>query len=209
MSKTGKSHLWDGSGKLISEAQQLLAEGCAVMAADLFMQGEFLATKKFSRTRRVKNPREAAAYTFGYNDSVFARRVHDVLTLVAFVRGHEYTPDQVSLIGLGGAGHWVAAARAQARSAVDHAVIGLDGFRFSRVNELHHPDFLPGGAKYFDVVGMLAVAAPSSSWVSAARPQALAVASRCYRAAGKEQALQVTKTEANSTAAAIKWLLGR
>ena len=42
-----------------------------------------------TETRRVKNPREAGAYTFGYNYALFAQRVQDVLTVVSFVKHSE------------------------------------------------------------------------------------------------------------------------
>ena len=50
------------------------------LIVDLFYQGEFLEDgQPVSETRRVENPREAAAYTFGYNPSLFAHRVHEEL----------------------------------------------------------------------------------------------------------------------------------
>ena len=49
-----------------------------MVGADLIYQGEFLADgQPLEKTRRVENTREAAAYTFGYNHTVFAQRVHD------------------------------------------------------------------------------------------------------------------------------------
>ena len=34
------------------------------------------------------------------------------------------------------------------------------------MNNIHSPYFLPGGAKYFDLPGMLAVATPNQTWLS-------------------------------------------
>jgi hypothetical protein len=87
VSDQGKSGLFDASGQPRPAVAKLLEAGVAVVGADLLYQGEFLPPgETFDTTPRVDNPREAAAYTFGYNHSVFAGRVHDVLTLVAFAR---------------------------------------------------------------------------------------------------------------------------
>jgi hypothetical protein len=131
-----------------------------VVGADLLFQGEFLERDQaHTRTRRVKNPREAAAYTFGYNHSLFAQRVHDVLSLIAFAQARA-PGGSVHLVGLAGAGSWVAAASAVAPGVLASAALDTRGFRFGAVNDLHSPDFLPGGAKYADLPGMLAVGMP-------------------------------------------------
>ena len=70
------------------------------------------------------------------------------------------------MIGLAGAGHWVAAARAIAGSAIDRAAIDTAGFRFARVAAFDNPDFLPGGAKYNDLPGMIALSAPNPLWLA-------------------------------------------
>ncbi|HYV38147.1 MAG TPA: hypothetical protein VE988_20850, partial [Gemmataceae bacterium] len=59
-----------------------------------------------------------------------------------------------------GAGPWVAAARAQAQGAIDRAVIDTGGFRFGKLLEIHDVNFLPGGAKYGDLPGLLALGQP-------------------------------------------------
>ena len=45
----------------------------------------------------------------------------DVLTVLAFVKAHDYTPEQIYLVGLKGAGHWAAAANYAAGKALDRA----------------------------------------------------------------------------------------
>jgi hypothetical protein len=155
----GKSALYAADGSLAPEAQKLLNAGVTVFGVDLFQQGEFLPDgQPLAKTATVKNPREAAAYTFGYNHALFARRVHDVLTVVQFLKTYERPSKQVVLVGLEGAGPIVAAARAVSGTAVDRAVIDTGGFRFGKVLDLRDPAFLPGGAKYGDVPGMLALA---------------------------------------------------
>ena len=88
LSDSGKSSLFDSDGKLVVAASRLLKGGAAILAPDLFQQGDFLdGDAPIERQRVVENGREAAAYTFCYNDTLFARRVHDIMTLIAHAKG--------------------------------------------------------------------------------------------------------------------------
>ena len=159
----GKSSIYAGDS-IQADVQKLVDSGATVLGMDLLYQGEFLADgKPLTQTGRVKNTREAAAYTFGYNHSVFAQRVHDVLTVVRFIKINERPSKQLAVVGLEGTGPLVAAARALSGDAIQRAVIDTEGFRFGQVLNIHDPNFLPGGAKYGDVPGFLtlAVSAPT------------------------------------------------
>ena len=193
------------------EVQKLLDAGVTVAGVDLLYQGEFLGDETpFAKTPRVKNPRESAAYTFGYNPAVFARRVHDILTLVKLTRESEPAPDSVCLVGVDGAGPWVAAARAQAGEAVDRAVVDTGGFRFGKVLDLHDPNFLPGGAKYFDLPGMIALNAPGRLALLGEGDKAPEVVTAVYRAAGAaDRLITLGGDGAKVRDAAVKWLLGQ
>ncbi|HEU0010063.1 MAG TPA: acetylxylan esterase [Verrucomicrobiae bacterium] len=157
----GKSSLYAGSS-LQADVQKLVDSGATVMGVDLLYQGEFLADgKPLTQTGRVKNSREAAAYTFGYNHALFAQRVHDVLSVLKFIKSNERASKQLILVGLDGAGPIAAAARAVSGDAIQRAVIDTEGFRFGQVLNIHDPNFLPGGAKYGDLPGLLTLAAPA------------------------------------------------
>src|SRR6266568_8153586 len=83
LSGTGKSTLYAADGSLQPDLAKLVKSGATVIGVDLLYQGEFLANgKPLTQTPRVKNPREAGAYTFGYNYALFVHRVHDVLSVV-------------------------------------------------------------------------------------------------------------------------------
>lgn len=167
LDKDGKAGLFDEAGTPKPEIKKLVDAGISVAGVDLLYQGEFLADgKPLEQTGSVANPREAAAYTFGYNHSVFAKRVHDVLSVLSFVKHHELQPKQIDLVGLAGAGHWAAAAAAQSRGLLHAAAIDTQGFRFGNVLDIHSPDFLPGGAKYGDLPGMIEAAAVENVWVA-------------------------------------------
>jgi len=206
ISTAGKRGLFDDHGAPIAAVQRLLDQGISVCGVDLFMQGEFLKDgKPVTHTRRVANPREAAAYTFGYNPTLFARRVHDILSTIGAIHDLDAAPDQLDLVGLDGAGPWVAAARAQARAAVTRAVVDTGGFRFAQVTDLQDPRFLPGGAKYDDLPGMLAVAAPGKLMLMGEAGKTPAIVRAAYQAAGHAEL--VTSVKENTPKVAVDWLL--
>ncbi|MEY4324987.1 MAG: hypothetical protein RIS24_1158 [Verrucomicrobiota bacterium] len=156
LTSEGKSGLYAADGSLIPAVQKLVDGGSTVVGLDLLHQGESSVDgQPLTRTPRVKNPRESAAYTFGYNPAVFTHRVHDVLTAVQYIRGHEKPSSQVSLVALDATAPIAAAARAQSGKALDRVALHLGEFRFGRILDLHSPDFLPGGAKYGDVEGLI------------------------------------------------------
>ena len=95
--------------------------------------------------------------------------MHDVLSAVSFAR-NALGAKKVHLVGLGGAGHWVLAARAQAGAAIDRAAADTAGFRFAGLTAIDDPDFLPGGAKYLDLPGIAALSAPLPLWLAGEPP---------------------------------------
>jgi hypothetical protein len=102
----------------------------------------------------------------------------------------------------------VAAARAQAGDAIDRAVVDTSGFRFGQVNDVRSPDLLPGGAKYFDLPGMLALSAPQPLWLAGEGDRAPEIVQAVYKAAGAEDQLEVYQGEPKDAAAqAVAWLL--
>jgi hypothetical protein len=205
----GKAGLFDSDDHPTSPVRQLLDSGIAVIGVDLIYQGEFLPDgKPIERTRRVENPREAAAYTFGYNHTVFAKRVHDVLTTIRFASGHDSASGGLQLIAVNGSGPWAAAALALSDGIVTRAAIDTEGFRFGQILDIHDPDFLVGGAKYFDLPGMLALAAPTPLWLAGEDDAGKSLAAGAYLAAGEETALETFDgSDDKREAAAIEWLL--
>lgn len=164
LSPMGKAGLYDAHGKLVPEVKKLLADGNTVCGIDLFMQGEFLSDgKPITATRRVGNNRESAAYTLGYNRPLFVQRLHDILSTIAMIQADQHGAGKIDLVGLKGAGHWAAAANYVAGHALDRVALAPDGFKFIKVNDIRHPDLLPGAAKYGDL-DFLLNNAPTSPW---------------------------------------------
>ena len=209
--EAGKGGLFaeNSSSRPKPEIQKLLDAGATVVGVDLLYQGEFLAdAKPITQTRRVKNTREAAAYTFGYNHSLFAQRVHDILTVVKFIKDSERKTERLDVVGLGGAGPWVAAARAQAGNAIDRAVIDTGGFRFGKVLEIHDVNFLPGGAKYGDLPGFIALNAPGKLCVGGEGARPLPIVGAMYQApAGAENLTYFVGDREPARDDVVNWLL--
>jgi hypothetical protein len=171
-------------------AVALLRAGHAVVFADLFGQAERRRDPAFILNHRGDRPgksdsfedgyRRDCSYAYGYNDSAYARRVHDLLTLIAAARDHKTHPaKRIVLVGEVGAGHWVAGAVAAASSTFEGrrdppiaaAVVETGGFRFDALPDVWHDDFLPGAVKYGDLGGMLAMAAPLPMWIVDPSPE--------------------------------------
>ncbi len=187
VSDKGKAGLLNQDGAPSSDVAQLLKAGTAVCGVDLIYQGEFLADgHPLDKTPKVKNGREFAGYTLGYNHSVFEQRVHDILTAISFVQNYKEKPEEISLVGLAGGGHWVAAARAQAgEGTIEKTVVDTNGFRFGKLTDYQHPDFMPGGAKYGDLPGIVSLAAPAKLMVIGETKETASPIVATYQAAGK------------------------
>ncbi len=226
--RQGKQGLFEQgpAAQPIAQVRDLLTAGIAVLGIDLFGQGEFTPDGKPLPQARVSNkyhgdmkefwtkgpPKEKEkehpwdrylGYTLGYNHPLFSQRVHDILAAVSFVK-HDRAGQKVALFGMNGAGHWVAAARAQAGGTIDVAVLDTAGFRFAKIAAPDDPDLLPGGAKYLDLPGMLALSAPHRLIVAGEKGQVPPVLAAAYQAAGHPDNLSVLTEGAPLEAA--KWL---
>lgn len=203
----GKTALFTKDDKLQPNVRRLVDAGHSVVSADLFMQGEFLNGMSAPNQQRVvKNPREFAGYTFGYNHPLFIKRVHDVLTLVSFVAGDDHEPKAVNLIGTNGAGAIVAAARAIAGDAVDKAAIDTAGFRFQNARSYRDVNFVPGAVKYGDLPGLLSLSAPHALWIGGEKTLP-PIVEQTYQTAGQRGNVQIEATRLDTVNAAVDWLL--
>jgi len=208
LDSSGKSAVHSSDNSLNPAVETLVQAGTAVLGADLFNQdGEMV-----QQTRVVSNPREFAGYTFGYNHALFAQRTHDILSMVRFLRHGEAGPcpqaelESIAIAGWDGTGPIVAAAGALSGEAIDRMVIDTEGFRFAQILDYRDPMFLPGGAKYLDLPGLIALQAPRPLWLAGERslPETI---SRAYRLHSCINELTTfTGEEVNKQEAASEWL---
>lgn len=205
LSEDGKSGVFDVGGTMKAEVAKLVASGVSVAAIDLIYQGEFLPDgQPLEATPKVENKREAAAYTLGYNYSVAAQRVQDVLTMANFVRNHERQPKSVGLFALDPALAAIGSvAIAKQPDAFDFAVLRTNGFRFGSVDSIRSPNLLPGGAKYGDVPGFLALAAPMLLRVIGETEQSVRPIKMAYQRAEKQDVVTISDSEVSP----VDWLM--
>jgi len=211
LDKIGKAGLVAPRGPLASHVRRLLDAGVTVIGVDLLEQGEFLqGGQPVQRQRWLEGEEAFAGWTYCYNLPLFARRVHDVLAVVEWARRDGGPSCEIDLVGLSGAGHWTAAAASFAPAAVTRVAIDTDGFRFSRLSDVYHVDFVPGAAKYHDLSGLLALAAPTRLWLAGEGKNAPTVVRAAYEANQLTERLEVVSDVSHGTAeAAMDWLLGR
>ncbi|MFM8890204.1 MAG: acetylxylan esterase [Planctomycetia bacterium] len=192
-------------GRPIPPVAALLGAGVTVVGVDLLGQAADAPADLRGPNRRVKNPREFAGYTYGYNDPIFVQRVHDLLTVVAHTKSLQPGSAGIHLVGTTGAGPWVAAAAALCGPAVDRVAVDTAGFRFERLTDFLDPSFVPGVVKYGDLPAQLALGAPHRLRLAgeAAVPPIVAAA---YAAAGRPDAVVLGPADGNAVAA---WLTAR
>jgi hypothetical protein len=163
--------------------------------------------KQLTQARASSNSREYAGYTFGYNHPLFARRVHDILTLVSFARRGRYRAKRIHLVGVNGAGPWVAAARAITGNDVDSAAIDTGGFRFADLESYRDLNFLPGAVKYGDLPVLLALSAPEWLCIYGETEESLENVTAAYAAAGRLTHLNIHERQKQDVSARIvQWL---
>jgi hypothetical protein len=194
-------------GAPLPAVRALLDSGALVVGADLFSP----SADPHAPTRSVARPREFAGYTFGYNHSLFAQRTHDVLSLLGFLKnstiGGHAKPSSVSLFAWGSAGPIGAAARALAGDAIARAALDTGGFRFGALLDFRHPQFLPGGAKYLDLPGLLSAAGPRALWL-AGEGEAAGLVRETYQSLGALKQLHTyTGAPGEAQQNAVRWLL--
>jgi dienelactone hydrolase len=155
----GKASLFDGAGKPTPLVQQFLDRKQAVLAPDVYLTGEFFLPDQQPKLPGLEQKHHKnvpfSGYTYGYNRTVLANRVHDMLTVMAM--GSQLNKGKCDLIAFDEAGVWALLARALAGSAVDRAAIDLNGFDFDQVKRTDDAMILPGALKYGGVHGFAAM----------------------------------------------------
>ena len=131
--------------------KSILGSSAAVLAIEPFMSGTFLTTKK-AVTKPPSTAPAYAAFTIGYNRTILAERVHDLLSAIAFAKQWKGTRS-ISIAGVGAAGPTALLARAMADGWIDRAACELNGFDFPNVTADSDPMLLPGAMKYGGLCG--------------------------------------------------------
>ncbi|VTS02047.1 alpha/beta hydrolase family protein [Gemmata obscuriglobus] len=207
----GNSSLYE-KGKLVAPAQALVDKGLSLFAIDAFGTGE-LRSDKFTAVDKGYS-----GYTFGYNRSLPAQRVHDTLTAISFIRrtyinekrvlgGNEEDGLPVHLVGWGEFGPIAVLAKALAGDAVAKTAADLNGFKFEDIKDPADPMLLPGAVKYGGLGAFLALCAPGEVLVHNHKDTGTGQLSRAaYEAAGAANKL-TRSADKLDPAKVVEWLV--
>ncbi len=203
----GKSGMFTADGSLKPSVRELLKGGATVIGADVFLQGEFQPDgKPIIRARALPGEEAFAGWTYCYNQPPVVKRAHDVLALAALARTEKLR--KVDVLAVNGAAPWVGLALAQCRGAFRRAAIDPGGFRFEELADVYDLNFLPGGARYGDLSGVLALVAPIDLWLAGEGKAGPPLLRAAYAAAGAAGKLTVFPGGAKDVeSAATNWLL--
>ncbi|MCR9231253.1 MAG: acetylxylan esterase [bacterium] len=208
LTDAGKSGLLKADGKLVDPVQKLVDAGTAVAGIDVLYQGEFNQIQAAPNEMPVvKNPREFAGYTLGYNHPVFARQVHDILNALAYCKHHESQPQSIAVAGFGFSGVRAAAACAHSPELVKQLAVDPGGFRFAEITNIRDLRLWPGAVKYGDVPGLLSLCEPAALWLASSSAAVPKLVQSTYNSAGLLNKVELFQGKANSQNAAVDWLL--
>lgn len=179
----GKASLFQ-NGQLVPAARRILDKKAGILAIDVFGIGEL---------RSVTPPTvntSYAGYTLGYNRSLVANRVNDIMGAVAYLMNQKDVK-AIDLVGFDRAGPWVVLAQAMAGKAVGRTAADLNQFRFEKVKMTSDEMMLPGALKYGGLPGFAALCAPGELFLHNVEGTGLGtVVKDAYRVAGKPDALR-------------------
>jgi dienelactone hydrolase len=166
----GKAALFTEDGKLIAPVQKLVDQGAAVICADLFLTGEWhVRGEKPTSVPMQPQPHHKdvpfLGYWLGYNRSVPAQRVHDLLSVIGHLPNRKDVKE-VWLVGVGDAGPLAGMAAILAGKMVTRVAVDLRDFRFDRVTRVDDPLLLPGGLKYFRSGDLAGLCSPATRLVA-------------------------------------------
>ncbi|MCU0705689.1 MAG: acetylxylan esterase [Fimbriiglobus sp.] len=136
----GKASMFK-DGTPSAAVQSLLDAGFAVIAPDVLGVGELILPNGFQVNKTY------SGFTYGYNRSLLAHRVHDTLTTLAFAKSM-LKAKEIGLVGIGEFGPVAILAKALAGDSVAKLVADRNGLDFAKITKTDDPMMLPGALKY-------------------------------------------------------------
>jgi dienelactone hydrolase len=207
----GKSSLYQ-KGKVVAHAQSILEKGISIFAIDVLGTGENAFAKGWPVDKGF------AGYTYGYNRTLLAQRVHDTLTAIAHIRrtyhkdaivvgGTAKKGNPVHLVGWESFGPIAILAKALAGDAVAKTAADLNQFDFAKITDPADPMMLPGAVKYGGMGAFLALCAPGEVLVHNHKGTETGRAARAaYEAAGAANKLTRSPDKLDP-AKVVEWLV--
>ena len=141
------------NGVLTPEVKALHDKGYAVLGIDPLGVGALTPSNPFTTHK------DYAGFTFGYNRSLVANQVHDVLTAIGNLL-HNAQIKTIHVIGWAEMGPIAVLAKALAGDTVKKLAADVNQFRFEAIKNINDPMLLPGATKYGGLGAFLALCAP-------------------------------------------------
>ena len=116
----------------------------------------FINQVNLKSTRQVENNRDFAGYTLGYNSPQIIKKLHDYVGLI-FADPQPLERIRFLVSTDSDSAGLAALTAAVSSGKLDGVAIDTCGFRFANIRDIRSPNFLPGGAKYFDIPGYLSL----------------------------------------------------
>lgn len=183
----GKAALVNNDGSFKEPLASLVKIGM-VITVDLFDSGENTAS-----LAGFKSPDRSKEFFAGYNRTVLANRVHDLLTLIGGARTDQIR--RLNLIGLGDQGTACLLAAALSNGAISRVAVDADKFDFDQVKDYNDPRFLPSAQRFGGIWPLSALAAPTELFVfNTGKPAVSPWLSAAYKAAQAEEKLKFAES---------------
>lgn len=188
------------NGEFSKEAKKLIDNGASIVVPEVF------ATGSHAERDIPKVNQQFGGYTWGYNRTTLANRVHDIITTVDFIC-HKPGVNKVRLVGWKEAGPWAILASALLGDAVERTAADVNGFRFDAITSLQDPMMQPGALKYGGLPAFAALIAPRPLFLSnAEKTDPPGWTAAAYSSANAEKAL-VRQSGPASQAEVLQWLM--
>ncbi len=186
----GKADLVNSDGTYKEPLLSLLEKGQCVIVPDLFGTGENNAAFFGQRA-----PNAGPDFFAGYNRTILANRVHDLLTLIGYAQASRIGDQRVNLIGLGDQGSACLLAAALSNGAVSRVAVDADNFDFDQVKSYDDPRFLPSAQRFGGIWPFAGLIAPAELFVfNTGKKEVSPWLRAAYKAAGAEAKLKFAET---------------
>ncbi|MDF1738362.1 MAG: acetylxylan esterase [Verrucomicrobiales bacterium] len=132
----------------------------AVIIPDLYGQNDELAKNAPITYSGKSDPpadswQRSPVYFYGYNDSVFVRRVHDLISTIAMAKQHpDWDVKKIKVHATGDLAAVALAANAIYPDAIDTLEVDPEDFQFTQIKDLWDDNMVPGAVRYGDVEGL-------------------------------------------------------
>jgi len=196
----GIASLWQG-GKLVPPAQAIVDRGAGILAVEVFRTGD--SGKDRPTTNMKIGNNTYAGYFYGYNRSLVAERVHDILTAVAWAKSNRYTKT-LHIVGFEKAGPWVILARGLCGDSIGRTAADVNGFRFEQIKSFDDEMMLPGALKYGGLLTLAGTIAPHELYLHNLKG---AGSTDCLPIAYRSSKRLVLSESRSDSAAVVDWLV--